>query len=170
MRGRSHMAGTVRGGRLAVVLAAGVLMATLSASSGAATHPHGAGAPSEFGCPILPPEDPLNEEIANAPVNPNSASYVASIGLSAHLHPDFGTTPSYGIPYTVVGPEQLKVPIKFTKYRSESDPGPYPIPPNAPIEGGGKNGHGDKHVLVVQEGSCMDYELYKAKHKGEGWT
>src|SRR5271155_1558424 len=163
MRGRSHMAGTVRGGRLAVVLAAGVLMATLSASSGAATHPHGAGAPSEFGCPILPPEDPLNQEIANAPINPNSANYVASIGLSAHLHPDFGTNPSYGIPYTVVGEDQPKVAIKFKPYAAESDPGPYPVPADAPIEGGGKKGQGDKHVLVVQEGTCMDYELYGAK-------
>ena len=42
--------------------------------------------------------------------------------------------------------------------------------PNAPIEGGGKNGHGDKHVLVVQEGTCTLYELYKAKRKGDGWT
>jgi hypothetical protein len=135
-----------------------------------AHHAHRAGAPSEYGCPILPAEDPLNREIANAPVNPNSAEYIASIGLSAHLHPDFGTNPSYGIPYAVVGPEQPKVPIKLTNYRSESNPGPYPIPASAPIEGGGKKGHGDKHVLVVQEGSCTLYELYKAARKGAGWT
>ncbi len=125
----------------------------------------------EGGCEIFPATDPLNQEIANAPVSPHSAEYIASIGLSAHLHPDFGTNPSYGIPYTVVGSSQPAVPIKLTKYRSESDPGPYPIPAGAPIEGGGKNGHGDKHVLVLQEGSsCMLYELYKAKPKGEGWT
>lgn len=153
-------------------LALGVALAPALAVSSRSKAPrvHRAGAPLEFGCPILPAEDPLNQEIADAPVNPNSANYVASIGLSAHLHPDFGTEPSYGIPYTVVGPEQPKVPIKFTKYRSESDPGPYPVPANAPIEGGGKNGHGDKHVLVVQEGSCMLYELYKAHRKGTGWT
>jgi hypothetical protein len=69
----------------------------------------------------------------------------------------------------VVGASQPKVPIKFTKYRSESDPGPYPIPPDAAIEGGGTKGKGDKHVLVVQEGSCMLYELYKAARKGAGW-
>jgi hypothetical protein len=129
-----------------------------------------AGGSLEPACQILPAEDPLNQEIADAPVNPNSANYVASIGLSAHLHPDFGTNPSYGIPYSVVASGQPKVPIKFTKYRSESDSGPYPVPPDAPIEGGGKNGHGDKHVLVVQEGSCMLYELYKAHRKGAGWT
>jgi hypothetical protein len=155
----------------AVVLVGASTAATLVATTGAsATRAHRAGAPNEYGCPILPAEDPLNQEIADAPVNPNSAAYVASIGLSAHLHPDFGTEPSYGIPYTVVGPEQPKVPIKFTAYGSESNPGPYPVPRNAPIEGAGKNGHGDKHVLVVQEGSCMLYEMYDAKHKGKGWA
>jgi hypothetical protein len=158
---------------LAAGLAATALLASAllaSASSARSARVHRASAALEYGCPILPPEDPLNQEIAAAPVNPNSAAYVASIGLSAHLHPDFGTEPSYGIPYTVVGPEQPKVPIKFNKYGSESNPGPYPVPANAPIEGGGKNGHGDKHVLVVQEGSCMLYELYKAKRKGAGWV
>jgi hypothetical protein len=159
--------------RIATALTLSVAIASALAipSSAKVSHVRRAGATLEYGCPILPAEDPLNQEIADAPVSPNSANYIASIGLSAHLHPDFGTNPSYGIPYTVVGPEQPKVPIKFNKYRRESDPGPYPVPANAPIEGGGKNGHGDKHVLVVQEGSCMLYELYKAHYKGAaGWT
>ncbi len=126
--------------------------------------------PAEYGCPILPASDPLNQEIADAPVSPRSAEYVASIGASAHLHPDFGTEASYGIPYTVVGPEQPEVPIKFTAYGSESNPGPYPIPREAPIEGGGKRGHGDKHVLVLQEGSCTLYELYDARRTHKGWS
>jgi len=143
--------------------------------SGAAATPvrprvHKAGAPNEFGCPILPAEDSLNQEIANAPVNPNSANYIASIGLSAHLHPDFGANPTYGIPYTVVGARQPKVPIKFTEFGEESDPGPYPVPRNAPIEGGGRRGQGDRHVLVVQEGTCTLYELYHAKRSGRGWS
>ncbi len=164
----------------ALTLTAALAGASLVAGSAAATaSPHRLGRvykasapPQEYGCPILPAEDQLNQEIANAPVNANSANYVASIGLSAHLHPDFGTNPSYGIPYTVVGESQPKVPIKFTKYGSESDPGPYPVPANAPIEGGGKRGHGDKHVLVVQEGSCKLYELYDAHRKGKstGWA
>ncbi len=171
MRGCSDRARAARHARRALALLSCALLATLTASCAiAATRARGADAPSEFGCPILPPEDPLNQEIVDAPVSPNSANYVASIGLTAHLHPDFGTNPSYGIPYTVVGPEQPKVPIRFTKYGSESDPGPYPVPPNAPIEGGGKHGRGDKHVLVLQEGSCTLYELYKAKRKGEGWS
>jgi hypothetical protein len=71
----------------------------------------------------------------------------------------------YGIPYAVVGPEQPQVPITFTEFGEESDPGPYPVPPKAPIEGGG--GSGDRHVLVAQEGSCTLYELYHA-HKRRG--
>ena len=158
------------------MLAALALVAT---GASAASHhsrrharPLTAGHPEEFGCPILPADDPLNEEVASLPASPESEAYVASIGPAAHLHPDFGTNPSYGIPYTVVGAGQPKVPVKFTKYGSESDPGPYPIPPTAPIEGGGKNGHGDRHVLVAQEGSCTLYELYLAhrRRKGKSWT
>jgi hypothetical protein len=161
---------------VACALASAALLCTgVPADSRSRAHrsrPHSAGAPSEFGCPILPAEDPLNEEVAGLPASPRSESYVASIGASAHLHPDFGTNPSYGIPYTVVGAGQPKVPIKFTKYRSESDPGPYPVPPNAPIEGGGSRGRGDRHVLVAQEGSCILYELYDAhrRAKGKSWT
>jgi hypothetical protein len=152
-------------------LLAGLLVVAVPPAVGTASaRTRSAAGPVEYNCPILPAEDPLNQEIADAPVNPNSAAYVASIGLSAHLHPDFGTEPSYGIPYTVVGAEQKQVPIKFTAYGSESNPGPYPIPSDAPIEGGGKKGHGDKHVLVLQEGTCKLYELYDAHRKGAGWV
>jgi len=130
----------------------------------AATPHHG---PRQYGCPIYPASNPLNQDISRAPVDPNSAAYIASIGLEAHLHPDFGTEPSYGIPYTVVGPQQPKVKIAFTEYGEESNPGPYPIPPDAPVEGAGEAG--DRHVLVLQRGSCKLYELYDAQRHGHGW-
>lgn len=123
--------------------------------------------PHEGECPIFPASNQLNQEIAHAPVNPNSAKYIQSIGASIHLHADFGTPPSYGIPYVVVGPHQPKVPIHFTEYGEESNPGPYPIPPNAPVEGAGEEG--DRHVLVLQEGSCKLYELYAAQRTASGW-
>jgi len=148
----------------------GVAGALVGTSDATAAHVGVASGVREYGCPILPPSDPLNQEIVDAPVNPNSAAYVASIGLSAHLHPDFGTNPSYGIPYTVVGPRQHKVTIKFTEYPAESNPGPYPVPADAPIEGGGRNGQGDKHVLVLQRGSCKLYEMYDAQREGAGWS
>jgi hypothetical protein len=159
----------VAGSAMTLLGAAALVLALAVYSPARAARAHAAGAPVEHGCPILPPQDPLNQEIADAPASPNSAAYVASIGLSAHLHPDFGTEPSYGIPYTVVGAKQRKVPIEFTEYGAESNPGPYPVPAKAPIEGGGKNGQGDKHVLVLQEGSCKLYELYEAGRNGRGW-
>jgi hypothetical protein len=124
-------------------------------------------APREGGCPVFPPSNPLNRDISRAAVDPNSAGYIASIGLGGHLHPDFGSNPSYGIPYSVVGAAQPRVPITFTEFGEESEPGPYPIPANAPVEGAGEAG--DRHVLVLQRGSCKLYELYAAARRGAGW-
>jgi hypothetical protein len=124
--------------------------------------------PHEGACQIFPANNPLNQEIAHAPVNPNSAKYIESIGANIHLHADFGTPPSYGIPYVVVGAHQPRVPIHFTEYGEESNPGPYPVPPNAPVEGAGEEG--DRHVLVLQEGVCKLYELYAAQRTASGWN
>ena len=55
---------------------------------------------------------------------------------------------------------QKKVPVAF-KYADESDPGPYPIPPGAPIEGG-PNGDGDRHVLVLDRDNWILYEIFNA--------
>jgi hypothetical protein len=121
----------------------------------------------EGSCPIFPAGNALNKDVSKAQVDPNSAKYIESIGAQVHLHADFGTPPSYGIPYAVVGPHQPKVPIHFTAYGEESNPGPYPIPPNAHVEGAGVEG--DRHVLVLQEGTCKLYELYAAQRRGSGW-
>jgi hypothetical protein len=123
---------------------------------------------------MFPARNSLNRDISHAPVDPRSAEYVASIGMAAHVHPDFGRNPAYGIPYSIVGPSQPKVPIDFTEYGEESEPGPYPIPAAAPVEGAlGKQGQageqGDRHVLVLQRGSCKLYELYAASRRGAGW-
>jgi hypothetical protein len=151
-------------GPCVAVLAAGAVEATADHSGASA---RSAPAPHQYGCPILPPANPLNRDISRAPVDRHSADYIASIGLSAHLHADFGSNPAYGIPYAVVGPGQPKVPISFTEFGSESDPGPYPVPPRAPVEGAGSEG--DRHVLVLQRGSCRLYELYNAGRAGAGW-
>ena len=104
----------------------------------------GASGASIAGCPLFPPDNPWRQVISAAPLNPRSAAWVASIGSGRFLHPDFGSDPSYGIPYSVVPAGQPKVPISFTDYGDESDPGPYPIPSGARIEAGG-----DAHVLVA---------------------
>jgi hypothetical protein len=149
-----------------------ILFAALAASPGLAVSlgqylEPAASASARRACPIFPASNSLNRDISHAPLDPNSASYIASIGTGGFLHPDFGTNPGYGIPYTIVGPLQHKVPIKFTAYGEESNPGPYPIPPGAPVEGAGEAG--DRHVLVLQEGSCRLYELYDAQRNGDGW-
>ena len=123
--------------------------------------------PREYGCPLFPASNSLNQDISHAPADPSSARYIAGIGLGGHLHPDFGTNPSYGIPYTVVGAHQPKVPIVFSEFGEESEPGPYPIPASAPVEGAAEAG--DRHVLVLQRGSCRVYELYSARRRGSGW-
>jgi hypothetical protein len=151
-----------RPGQLAVVM---LLLGTALVPAPAAFASARSGVP-EGSCPIFPANNAINRDISRAPVDPNSARYIASIGAGGHLHPDFGTNPGYGIPYSVVGPAQPRVPIRFTAYGPESDPGPYPIPPNAPIEGAGQEG--DRHVLVLQEGQCKLYELYGASRAGGG--
>jgi hypothetical protein len=93
------------------------------------------------------------------------------MGPGAGIHADFGSGTweggPIGIPYTVVPAGQARAPVRFG-YAGESDPGPYPIPPDAPVEGGPDAG-GDRHVLVVQAGSCRLYELFDAHREGAGW-
>lgn len=121
---------------------------------------------------VFPPGDPWNTDISHEPVDPNSAALIASIGLRKPLHPDFGTTyggvPN-GIAYIVVGKDQPRVPIK-PDYKGESDAGPFPIPPDAPIEGGSKS-TGDRHVLVIDRDNWMLYELFSAypQNNGKWW-
>lgn len=120
------------------------------------------------GCAMLPANNVWNSRIDQLPVDANSAAYINTIGASKGLHPDFSST-GYGIPYVIVPGTQPKVPVTFT-YASESDPGPYPIPPNAPIEGGASSS-GDRHVLVLENTHCILYELYAAyPQTGGSWT
>ncbi len=125
--------------------------------------------PTVGGCRVFPSDNAWNTDVSAYPVDPNSATYLASMNASTtFLHPDFGSNPTYGIPYVTVPASQPFVPIAFTAYGSESDPGPYPIPANAPVEGG-PGATGDRHVLVVDSGNCKDYEMYDAHYVGPGW-
>ncbi len=129
-----------------------------------------AGEPPLLPCALFPPDNIWNTEISSLPVAAGSQAYVAGIGADTGLHPDFGSGlyrgNPIGIPYTVVPVSQPLVPVRF-RYADESDPGPYPIPRDAPIEGG-KRSRGDRHVLVVQEGTCRLYELFAARSSQHG--
>jgi hypothetical protein len=118
---------------------------------------------------LLPDDSPWNKDISKERVDPASAKILARIGLDKTLRADFGTVwegAPIGIPYVVVSKTQKKVPVTLT-YAEESDPGPYPIPPNAPIEGGPK-GTGDRHVLVLDRDTWQLWELFNAFPDGKG--
>jgi hypothetical protein len=146
-------------------------LAPTSAPTAAPTTPPSGNSrePSVGGCQVFPSDNPWNTDISAYPVDANSAAYLTSMNASTtFLHPDFGSNPTYGIPYATVPSSQPFVPITFTAYGSESDPGPYPIPADAPVEGG-PGATGDRHVLVVDSGNCKDYEMYDAQYVGPGW-
>ena len=113
-----------------------------------------------------------NQDISGAAVDPNSSAIINFIGSSVGMHADFGSGQyqgsNIGIPYSVVGGSQAPVGITFTAYGSESDPGPMPVPGNAPIEGDPNPGNGDRHVLVLDNSNCFLYELFSAVPNGNG--
>ena len=121
---------------------------------------------------MFPIDNPWNQDVSQAPLDPNSDALIGSIGLDRGLHPDFGTVwqgAPIGIPYVVVDGDQPRVPVTF-EYADESDPGPYPIPADVAIEGGADSS-GDRHVLIVDRDNHLLYELYAAypENGGASW-
>jgi len=137
----------------------------------------GAGANLNGALPF-PSNNAWNTDISTAPVDTNSSALISSIGLALGLHPDFGSGlyagAPIGIPYVVVAGSQPFVNILFVLYADESDPGPYPVPLNAPIEGQQADGSafgGDRHVLVIDRDSNLLYEMANAYPESDGtWT
>lgn len=127
--------------------------------------PAGTGSgPTIQGCPVFPADNPWNRDVSGDPVDPGSDAYIRSMnGSSTSLHPDFGSDPSFGIPWTTVPGTQPKVPMEFD-FADESDPGPYPFPPDVPIEAGG-----DRHVIVIDRDACKLYETFDSHFIGPGW-
>ena len=135
------------------------------------------------GCQILPADNMWNTPATNLPLHPNSAAFIASIGAGEVLHPDFGTQwagNDIGIPFDVIPAAQALVPVRFT-YWDESDRqdkscnpgndnelGCYPIPPNVSIEGQPTNS-GDRHALLLQQDTCMLYELFALDKSSGDW-
>jgi len=117
---------------------------------------------------VFPVDNPWNTDISTEATDINSENIIASIGNSAHLHPDFGTVwenSPIGIPYNMVGKNQPLVKINF-QYNSESDPGPYPVPDKALIESGS-----DRHVIVIDTFNLKLYELFNAiRNKDNSWN
>jgi len=146
--------------RKALALALSVVPAVASAQE-----------PDLGGCPVLPFDSIWNVPVDTLPVDSRSADYVASIGSTVGVHPDFGSGlwqgAPIGIPFVVVAGSQAEVEIRYQAYGDESDPGPFPVPRDAPIEGG-PSSNGDRHVLVVDRDACVLYELYRAFPNADG--
>ena len=145
---------------------------TTTTSSTTTTTPAGTGAWAQNGplgtCHVFPANNPWNRDVSTLPVDPNSANYLAAIaglGGNQKLHADFGGGGAYGIPYITVPGTQPLVPVDFVAYGDESDPGPYPIPLAAPVEGGS-----DAHVLAVDRDHCKLYELFAAGKGSSRWS
>ena len=148
---------------MGVRLATAALVALLSVAA-AGAGPRLPGAPR---CPVFPADNPWNRRVDMLPVAPGSDAIIRAIGLDDHAHADFGSGrwqgAPIGIPVTVVGRNQRKVTVGFV-YASESDRGPYPIPPNVRIEGGS-----DRHAVIVDRDACRLYELYALERRGGRW-
>lgn len=161
-----------------MILRALVRVAIAVAFLAACTAPASNGGPGEgpslAGCQVFPPDHVWNTRVDHLPVHASSQQYVTTIGLDRTVHPDFGEGlwegAPIGIPYDTVSADQPKVPVSFY-YPAESDPGPYPVPPDARVEGappGGVAAGGDRHVLVVNVDDCVLYELYDAVRQPDG--
>ena len=92
--------------------------------------------------------------------------------------------------FIIVPPDQPRVPVSVTLYPQESDPGPFPIPPNAPIENWPmhrnedtralpkqgqtleqlqREGTGDRHVILVDPVNGKLHEFWQAHKRDSGW-
>ena len=124
------------------------------------------GARSIAGCPLFPDDNAWARDISSDPVDARSDAYIAYIlgsGGNKNLHADFGSDPTYGIPYVVVPESQATSNVTFD-YADESDRGPYPIPADVPIEAGS-----DRHALIAQQSSCKLYELFNLEGGPGSW-
>jgi hypothetical protein len=116
-------------------------------------------------CPVFPRDNVWNTPVDKLPKDANSDIYIESIGLDKPLHPDFGEH-NNGIPYVLVPAAQKRVRLQFDN-KGESDLSSYPIPPNAPIEGGG-DPKGDRHVIVIDKDRCVLFETFAASANPDG--
>jgi hypothetical protein len=119
-----------------------------------------------------------NTRVDTAPLTADSAAVIAAISPAAGMHADFGSGTyggtQIGIPYVVVPKDQPLVPFINNVFAAESDPGPFPIPANAPVQGVGATGYNDHHLVVVtqdpssQTGFGKEYDFFQASQTSDG--
>jgi hypothetical protein len=152
---------------LVAVVSAAFTLALLAGSSA-----HAVPLPAARHCAVFPTNNPWNQRVDKLPVAADSAQLVASIGLDAPVHADFGSGEwdggPIGIPFDVVSRKTRRAHVSF-EYADESNRVRYPIPRHVHIEGG-PHATGDRHAILVDRSSCRLYELYDLRHTGHGWT
>jgi len=136
------------------------------------------------GLQVFPPENPWNQDITALPVHVNSARIIGSIGADKHLGYNLDMN------FVIVPPNQPRVPVKILLYPADSDPGPFPVPDNAPIENWPlaknedtsavaypgqtlddiqRHGSGDRHLLIVDPANGKLHEFWQARKTDAGW-
>jgi len=150
-----------------LVAAAALAVALLAGSSARALR-----LPAAPHCPVFPANNAWNQRVDKLPVAANSAQLIASIGLNAPVHADFGSGKwnggPIGIPFDVVSRNTHRSHVSF-EYADESNRVRYPIPRHVHIEGG-THATGDRHAILVEKSSCRLYELYALRRTSGGWT
>jgi hypothetical protein len=133
---------------------------------------------------IFPADNPWHVDITALRVAPDSAAIVASIGTDKALGYNLDMN------FVIVPPAQRRVPVRITAYPAESDPGPFPIPENAPIENWPlahnedkgalptpdtalaqiqRHGTGDRHLILVDPANGKLHEFWQARLTDQGW-
>ena len=133
---------------------------------------------------IFPADNPWNTLVEDWPVHPNSKKMVASIGADKPLRYN------QDMAFIIVPPGQKKVDVKPLQYPEESDPGPYPVADNTPIEGwpasfqadpklknltlddvqrGKPSLEEDRHGIVFDPVGRKLYEFYRLTRTDKGW-
>lgn len=111
---------------------------------------------------IFPTNNAWNEDISGLPVAANSASMITTMGAATSIGYNSD------MPFVIVPPGQALVPITYGAYGDESDPGPFPLPLTAPIEGGSSS-TGDRHVFSIDPINGYLYELYRGFPQAGSW-
>ena len=134
---------------------------------GTSLEPSSGPAPSIGACPVFPAGNDWNRDISGDPIDARSSAYMAHMGAgSLKLHANFGSNPTYGMPYAVVSGTQPRLPMQFL-YSPQSDPGPYPFPEDVPIQAG-QDSTGDRHAVVIDKDNCLLYETWDTHWLGPG--
>jgi hypothetical protein len=122
---------------------------------------------------IFPKDSPWHQDISKLPVHPNSDKYIANMGANTKLRMDAGMY------YMLVPPDQPRVEVKVLAYKGPMDAGPFPVPPNMPVEGWSpktpldqyqRATGGDRHGIAIDPFRGLGHEFFNMRLTDKGWT